>query len=261
MGTYTFFGALVLIFIIASKRYYLGVSIPGIVLPISPQQREILKQHFDFYVKLPPESKRTFEKRLSTFLVSKTFVPRDLDRVTEEMRVLISATAIQLAFGLPWINFKHFKYIIIYPEAFFSTAGQNYHHGEVNPKQKAIVLSWRNFVSGLIVKDGRNLGLHEMAHALRLENVVRNGESRFLDKMTLVAWEKLAEKEIKRIRNDEKSFFRDYAATNHEEFFAVAVENFFERPAAFKVYDQPMYDVLRTLLNQDPMVLDRAKFN
>lgn len=258
MGTFTFFGALVLIFIVASRRYYLGVAVPGVVVPVSPQQREILKKYFDFYTRLPQNSKRIFEKRLSAFMHTKTFVPRDIDRVTEEMRVLISATAIQLAFGLPWIHFKHFKYIIIYPEAFYSVAGQNYHYGEVNPKQKAIVLSWRNFISGLIVKDGRNLGLHEMAHALRLENIVKNGESHFLDKKALKGWEALATKEILRIRNDEKSFFRDYAATNHEEFFAVAVENFFERPAQFKVYNQQLYSLMCTLLNQDPMVLERT---
>lgn len=258
MGTITLLGALVLIFILASKRYYLGIAVPGVVVPISPQQREILKKYFDFYTRLPQKSKGIFEKRLSVFMHAKTFIPRDIDRVTEEMRVLISATAIQLAFGLPWINFKHFKYIIIYPEAFYSMAGQNYHYGEVNPRQKAIALSWRNFISGLIVKDGRNLGLHEMAHALRLENIVKNGESHFLDKKALKGWEELATKEILRIRNDEKSFFRDYAATNHEEFFAVAVENFFERPAQFKVYNQPLYVLMCALLNQDPMVLERA---
>lgn len=258
MSTFTFFGALVLIYLLVSKRYYLGVSVPGIIIPISPQQREILKQYFTFYTRLPPKSKKVFEKRLSAFMHSKKFVPRDLDRVTEEMRVLISATAIQLAFGLPWVSFKHFRYIIIFPEAFYSVAGQNYHFGEVNPKQKTIVLSWRNFISSLIAKDGRNLGLHEMAHALRLENIIKNGESRFLDKNALKAWENYAEKEIMRIRNDEKSFFRDYAATNHEEFFAVAVENFFERPAQFKVYNPQLYGLMRTLLNQDPMVLERT---
>ncbi|MDW3196475.1 MAG: zinc-dependent peptidase [Cytophagales bacterium] len=257
MSTFSFFGAMVLIFILVSKRYYLGIAIPGIVVPISPTQRGILKEHFDFYNKLPPKSKKVFERRLASFIASKNFIPRDLDGITEEMRVLIAATAIQLAFGLIKINFRYFKYIIIYPEAFYSTAGQNYHYGEVNPRQKAIVLSWRNFISGLIVKDGRNLGLHEMAHALRLENVVQNGESNFLDQESLDAWEEAAEKEIMRIRNNEKSFFRDYAGTNHAEFFAVAVENFFERPAEFKVYNQHLYHQMRVLLNQDPMLLDR----
>ena len=257
MGTFTFFGALVLLFIVASKKYYLGLSIPGITTPISPQQRAILRQHFDFYNRLPVRSKKLFEKRLSRFMESKTFVPRDLDKVTEEMRVLISATAIQLCFGLAWINLKYFRFIIIYPEAFYSTAGQNYHYGEVNPKHRAIVLSWRNFISGLIVKDGRNLGLHEMAHALRLENVIRNGEQHFLDRRALQSWEALATEEIMRMRNQEAGFFRDYAATDHAEFFAVAVENFFERPEDFHTYDPKLYRLMCILLNQDPRKLDR----
>lgn len=256
MGTFTFIGAMVLIYILASKRYYLGFSLPGMAVPVSPQQRAILLEHFEFYVKLPPKSKAIFEKRLSRFMTTKTFIPRNLDHVTEEMRVLIAATAIQLAFGLPWINFRHFKYIIIYPEAFYSTVGGQYHQGEVNPKQKAIALSWRSFVSGLIAKDGRNLGLHEMAHALRLENIVKNGESHFLNKKVLRSWDALAEKEILLMRTHGSAFFREYGATNHEEFFAVAVENFFERPAGFQAYNPQLYHVLCTLLNQNPLVLD-----
>lgn len=59
--------------------------------------------------------------------------------------------------------------------------------------------------------------------------------------------------EMERIVNDEVSFFRDYAATNDHEFFAVAVENFFERPQAFFEHHPRMYGLLATLLNQDPL--------
>jgi MtfA peptidase len=41
---------------------------------------------------------------------------------------------------------------------------------------------------------------------------------------------------------------------NEHEFFAVAVENFFERPQEFKNAIPELYAILIKLLNQDPSV-------
>jgi len=42
-----------------------------------------------------------------------------------------------------------------------------------------------------------------------------------------------------------------YAATNYQEFWAVCVENFFERPSTFKIQLPELYDAICKLLNQD----------
>jgi Mlc titration factor MtfA (ptsG expression regulator) len=81
--------------------------------------------------------------------------------------------------------------------------------------------------------DGRNLGLHEMAHALRLENAIRNEEYGFLDDDILMTWTDLCYRKLKN-EYGESDFFRAYATANSQEFFAVAVENFFERPTEFR---------------------------
>ena len=93
------------------------------------------------------------------------------------MTAMIASSAIQLTFGLPKINLKHFERILIYPDEYYSTINKQYHKGEVNPRLKAIVVSWKAFVAGYAdPHDGINLGLHEMAHALKLENIIKNGE-------------------------------------------------------------------------------------
>ncbi len=118
---------------------------------------------------------------------------------------------------------------------------------------RAIVLSWNHFVDGYIKPDdGRNLGLHEMAHALHLENRIFNGEFKFFVQEDLDLWNALSLLEIDKIRRGEAHMFRDYAATNKDEFFAVAVENFFERPREFGNQMPAVYEVLVKLLKQDP---------
>jgi MtfA peptidase len=232
-----------------------GTLLPSLYL--GEKSAQYLQKNFHFYQLLPPKSKKIFEGRVAAFMWRKKFVPREMNEVTWEMQLLISASAIQLTFGFPYVNLSFFKYILVYPDKFFSQANQQYHRGEVNPSMQAIVLSWRYFVEGYLQPDGRNLGLHEMAHALRLENRIMNEEYNFLDPYALGAWDALAEQEMASMQNGNGSFFREYGATCREEFFSVAVENFFERPVEFHKYNASLYDALAKVLRQDPKLLMR----
>ncbi|MEQ8553542.1 MAG: zinc-dependent peptidase [Cyclobacteriaceae bacterium] len=225
---------------------------------LKPSQKAILAKHFNFYNLLPPKSRKIFEHRVAKFISLKEFIPRNMDEVTEEMQVLIAASAIQLTFGLPKIFLRHFKYILVFPDDFYNHSSNQYHKGEVNPMKKAIVLSWKHFVEGYIDNEGINLGLHEMAHALQLENIVENGEFDFLKDEDIKKWQHLAADEITKMKNGEATFFREYGSTNQAEFFSVAVENFFEKPKAFNEYHPELYRVMTDLLNQDPVVLENT---
>lgn len=222
---------------------------------LTPQQQEILRKHFKFYNYLPKRSQNIFEFRVAKFMDIRTFVPRQMVEVTEEMKVLISASAIMLSFGFPRVFLSYFKYIVVFPDQFFSSNGQRYHKGEVNPKDKAIVLSWRHFVEGYASSDGINLGIHEMAHALQLENITTNQEYNFIDNEAIDHWQNLTLQEQSKIKQKQATIFRAYAATDHAEFFAVAAEIFFEQPATFAAYNFQLYDCLRRILKQDPLLL------
>ena len=120
-------------------------------------------------------------------------------------------------------------------------------------------MSWKNFARGYMDDgDGRNLGLHEMAHALRLENEINNGEFGFLPSDLLKKWRKEADKTIEYLKNGGNGFFRDYAASNREEFFAVAVENFFERPEEFLEKFPVLFALLTQLLRQNPILIKNS---
>ncbi|MBV6646206.1 MAG: zinc-dependent peptidase [Cyclobacteriaceae bacterium] len=222
---------------------------------LSYRRREILKKYFPFYNLLPPESKKIFENRIRLFIARKNFVPRGLSHVTREMRVLISAAAIQTTFGLPKIYLTHFQNILVYPDEYYSHITKKYHKGEVNPRHGVIVLSWKAFVEGYIENEGVNLGLHEMAHALHLENRIRNDEYAFLPAEALQKWDLMMQKEVELIKNGEHPLFRSYGAVDKFEFFAVAVENFFEKPVEFERYSHDLYFTMAELLQQNPLLL------
>jgi hypothetical protein len=236
-------------------KWYFGDYINKylLVANIDPVYKGPLTKHSDYYQKLNPSDKVIFEKRVQKFINHKKFIARGMDKITDEMKALIAGAAIQLTFGHPSIYFAHFKRILVYPDNYYSEISQRYHKGEVN-MGGLIVLSWKNFVEGFIDnEDGRNLGLHEMAHALRLENAVTNEEYGFLDDDILMTWTDLCYREIDKMNEGQSDFFRAYATANTQEFFAVAVENFFEKPQAFHDWHPTMYNTLAKMLNQDPL--------
>ena len=174
----------------------------------------------------------------------------------DEIQVTLAAYAVQLSFGFKQlVHFEHFHTILIYPKAYLSTITKKEHKGEVNGRGY-IVLSWRDVLTGgADENDGVNLALHEFAHALHLENIIENEHVDFLSENQLNSLWALAEEEHEDISKNDNSFLRAYAATNKNEFFAVCVENFFERPLELKHIHPNVYTILVQLLKQDPIAL------
>lgn len=227
--------------------------------PIQNKYKRPLEKYFAYYNSLPQKQKKIFEHRVQLFIDLKHFVPRGFGEVMDEMKAIIAASAVQLTFGLSNIYLRHFEKILIYPDDYYSVIFRRYHQGEVNLHGGIIVLSWKNFARGYMDhKDGRNLGLHEMAHALRLENEIDNEEFGFFPKHLLKSWKRRANEIIDDIQNGQGSFFREYAGTNNHEFFAVAIEYFFERSQQFQDTHPDLYQLLVQLLKQDPLLMKTA---
>ena len=220
--------------------------------------RPTLNTCFTFYRILNAKEKALFEKRVQKFIDIKQFIPRGgLKEITPEMKAMIAGSAIQLTFGYPDVYFRYFWRILIYPDNYYSTITKRYHKGEVN-RRGIIVLSWKSFREGFMdADDGRNLGLHEMAHALRLINIVQNEEYDFYDRSVMELFDKEARDETVKLLNspESASFFRRYSLTNTDEFFSVAVECFFERAADFRNYNPRLYSLLVQILKIDPAEL------
>jgi MtfA peptidase len=229
---------------------------------LQKEYKPYLTQYFIFYNSLDEKNKQLFERRVQRFIDLKEFIPRGgLKTVTPEMKTMIAATAIQLTFGYPKVYFLHFWRILIYPDNYYSTITHKYHKGEVNVRG-IIVLSWRSFKEGFSnPNDGKNLGFHEMAHALKLTNIVQNEEYDFYDRQIMAEFESEAHNETLKILNSphDVSLFRDYCVSNLDEFFSVAVENFFEKPSEFRSYNIKLYTLLTTILKIDPYEIYNKK--
>lgn len=210
---------------------------------------QFLLEYSTYYKKLSPELQVVFEKRVKKFVRSKLFIGKNgLEEVSQQMQVLIASKAIQVAFGFPSVYLSTFNTIFVFPDAYESESGKMF-KGEVHPKGY-IKISWKHLIEGIAIPDdGRNVALHEMAHALHIENHTNNGFYLFIKPKYLVELKQfyIAYKELI-ITND--TFIRAYAATNFPEFFAVCVELFFEKPKEFFEFDNELFTLMSKILNQ-----------
>ncbi len=245
---------LILLLLLFTVGFYLFKkrSTPTLPKTFKVNIPQLLTSQFHYFTLLSKSEQAHFVRRVKRFVVNKQFETRENLTLTDEMKVLIASSAIQLTFGLPSVFLKNFYKIIIYPSKYYSSATRTTNIGEVN-KKGVIVLSWEHFKKGNArPHDGLNVGLHEMSHALELENTIKNGEFNFLSKNYLQRLQQEIPKETRRIHQGKNTFLRSYATTNNEEFFAVSIEYFFEKPVQFQKEVPELYKILTHILRQNP---------
>lgn len=217
---------------------------------LSDLQLTALKKEFSFYNKLSEKHKKQFQHRVALFISEKNFVGRNNLVITDQMKIMVASIACMLSFGRKNYTYSLIDFILIYPAEFYSTVNNDYHKGEFNPKERALVLSWKDFEEGFqISNDNLNIGIHEFMHAMQLEAK----RSRDLDSLRFAKQfqnilKQLTQQDVKD-QLEKTAFFRAYAFTNQYEFMAVLVEYFFESPEDFKRLFPKIYNYTKKLLN------------
>lgn len=218
---------------------------------LNREQVRILEKYFIFYNRLDAKYKRYFRHRVATFIKQKNFEGKEGFVITEEVRVLIAATAVMLTFGFRKYLIEHVKHILVYPTQYYSQINKTYHKGEFNAPFATLVLSWDNFKEGIRIEDDKlNLGIHEFAHAIHYNSIMNEDINSiiFVDTFNELRAE-LAENEHLKNELVSSNLIRSYALTNDSELLAVVIETFIEAPKVFLDLFPEVYGKLRQMLN------------
>lgn len=210
----------------------------------------VLKKHNFYYRNLSSKGKGRFINRVATLLKSFDFVGKKGQVINTEIKALICSAIAQATFGWKVFDLDKFYEIQVYPSTFRLSPHLPKMQGASHPKG-IMVFSWEHLVFGFSVEDdGINLALHEIAHALKIN---------YLDQPSLIpnkrykAWNEIATRVKLDMELHEENFFRKRAKQNMHEFFAVCLENFFERPQEFLKHHPKLYAATCLLLNQNPL--------
>ncbi len=220
----------------------------------------LLANYNSYYRSLSPLLRQRFLQRVTEFRDTKHFKYIDI-APDEKMLLLISAAAVQLTFGLDKYLLEYFDTIYILQHDYRYGAYNVPFMGHVS--SNGIYLSWDNFLRGYSDDtDGDNVGVHEMAHALAYVNFTADSDDDEDDdfKNRFREFSKVARPIFNGMQNGNANFLGSYAATNYNEFWAVSVENFFERSKRMSEELPDLYRAMCTLLNQDPLLQDKGVY-
>ena len=234
--------------------------------PFPPEFVQILERNVPLYRKMPPCLQAELRGRINVLLDEKVFIGCGGLEITDEIRVTIAGHACCLILNRDADFFPGFSSILVYPDVYLvdevvsdgvvETEGQDARSGE-SWHRGPVVLSWQDVLDSLAEdNDGYNVVLHEFAHKLDEENGEANGVPALAETSHYKEWADVLTRAYsasgtadgeQRVR-----VLDEYAFTAPEEFFAVATETFFEKPAEMQRELPDLYAQLSRFYCVDP---------
>jgi Mlc titration factor MtfA (ptsG expression regulator) len=232
---------------------------------LSDEQSAIVDRQVPLARRLPVELRSKLEGKINLFLDQIEFIGCNGLEVNDEMRLSIAAQACLLVVNTDtW--YDNLRTILIYPGAFKSKRSRQ--SGYVVTEREIVrtgeswargpvILSWIHAQEGAINDhDGHNVVFHEFAHQIDDLSGRTDGVPNLGKDQTISGWAKAFtdayERHVHHVRHGRRTLLDAYGAEGPEEFFAVTVEAFFERPAALRRDETEVYKQLSELFRLDP---------
>lgn len=234
--------------------------------PLPAAWRDIVRRRVPLASELPAAQQLRLKKQIQVLLADVPFIGCAGLEVDDEVRVTIAAQAAFLLLGRGG-SFGNLRQVLVYPGHFVVPrsevgaggvvhegrdvlAGQSWQRGQV-------IVAWDAVLDGAAdPHDGANVVMHEFAHQLDQDTGAANGAP-YVGRGALQRdWARVMNHEfdllLARLARAEPGLIGPYAATSPAEFFAVATELFFERPAALAAERPELYEQLRRCYRLDP---------
>ncbi len=239
--------------------------------PFAPDWEEILQHNVAHYRMLDEAERAHLRALVQVFIVEKYWEGCGGLRLTDEIRVTISAQACLLLLGLPHNYYQNVLTILVYPSTvvppprkpgFFETSLTPIEQGfpiiGQALQQGPIIIIWDAALHGGRHPElGHNVVYHEFAHKLDMLDGAADGTPPLKNRTEYREWVRTCSREYLRLRQDaehgRRSFLNDYGATSEAEFFAVATEQFFDQPQFMLQKAPDLYRVLKEYYRQDPV--------
>ena len=219
--------------------------------PFPVRWRTILAHRCQTYARLPADWQARFERSVKVFLAEKRITGVGV-AVTDELRLLVAASAVTLSVGWEGYEWPQLAEVLLYPQDFDrdysfeerELAGQAHPWG-------TLILSVPTLQDSFAHPDDAfHVGYHEFAHLLDLDESRFAGVPPGLSDAETREWTEVLERERKHLRRGR--IIDPYGEDDPVEFFAVAVEAFFECPLDLEERHPRLYTLFRDFFRQDP---------
>ncbi|MBT8037735.1 MAG: zinc-dependent peptidase [Verrucomicrobiae bacterium] len=236
----------------------------SMTLRLNEEQRHALAEDFRLFARLPEGIRDELEGLMHVFMAEKSFEAcGGLEFVSGHMQRVISAQACLLLVNRKHDFYRKLRSILLYPSAY---KAKNEHGGEdvrlgESWNSGSVILAWESVISnGRNDEDGHHVTLHEFAHQLDQVDGVADGVPELSGQGSYREWSMAFGKAFERFQHKldrgRRTVIDPYGATNPAEFFAVATETFYEKPAQLRKHYPQVYQQLSLYYQVDPIEWD-----
>ncbi len=234
--------------------------------PFPDDWQAVIKRNVNHVAQLDEAEQAVLRDIVRILVHEKTWIGVGDLTVTDEMKVTVAAQAALLLLRLEHDYFPQTSEIILHPTDYRALHERHRANGIVDgPPQVLgqayyrgpVLLSWASALAGgRNEDDGRNLVLHEFAHKLDMADDLSDGTPQLQRREQYKHWIAVMSREFNELRDKTErrkaTLLDKYGSTNEAEFFACAVECFFEKPKQLRENHPDLYDVLKEYFHQDP---------
>lgn len=235
--------------------------------PFPPLWLTYLQKNVAHYRYLSDAEQARLRGDLRIFMAEKTWEGCGGLRMTDEIKVTISAQACLLVLGMEHNYFDRVLSVVVYPHGYQAPPPELVPPGTVIDTASGrlgeahyrgpVILSWADVLEeGRHPCGGKNLVFHEFAHQLDMLDGVIDGTPPLKNRDEYRRWQEVMTAEYRQLieasEHGRATLLDQYGTTNEAEFFAVATECFFDKPVPMQRRHPRLYELLRDYYRQDP---------
>lgn len=234
--------------------------------PLPEEWKTIIRQNVPLYRRMPEALREELHGHIRLFLHDKRFHGFQGLRIDDEIRVTIAANACILLLNRSGDEYRGFTSIYVYPSTFVvehetrdgpvrrvgrqARLGESWHRGP-------LVLAWDAALHGTRdMRDGHNVILHEFAHKLDGADGAVDGAPPLSGRSQYASWARVMTREYRQLRRmadrRARTVMDHYGASEPQEFFAVLVETFYEKPRQLRRRHPELYAAMVRCFDVDP---------
>jgi hypothetical protein len=236
--------------------------------PFPDAWRDVLAANVATYKHLPEDRQQRLRDLVQVFVAEKHWEGCGGLEMTDEVRVTVAGTGCLMLLARDHDLFREVRSILVYPSAVVGPTSVSLYGLTHEPiRRREVVLGEAHHIGPMILAwdavragaanaaDGRNVVIHELAHKIDDLDGAFDGTPPLPDTEARRAWADACSHAFLALRRGvergTKCALRDYAATSEAEFFAVASEMFFEKPAHLRDELPDVFAVMRAFYGWD----------
>jgi MtfA peptidase len=215
----------------------------------------ILMKNLPFFNCLGPVQKNIFTKKVQVFLNSKRFIGMNHFQINLTQKIIIAALAVRIIFKLGLKYYDHIIKIYLYESEFYRNDHEKL--DGITQSNGIIGLAWQAVEYGISnPADGKNVVLHEFAHALDLYDDNFDGIPRIFNSSVIKPLISGIIEQQDKFLGEWKEWHRftyNFEVKDIAEFFAKSTELYFENPQLLRNHDRKLYSIMKTIYGYEPM--------